>query len=114
MAEKPFAAPAIQDEIREIVHRIVSRFNPEKIILFGSHARGNAGPDSDVDLLIVMDVIGSKRQTATAIDMALLGIDLPVDVIVLKPEEVERNRHMMGTIVYPALREGKVLYERRA
>ena len=114
MAEVSTSAPNTHDKINEIVHRIVRQFDPEKIILFGSHARGTAGPDSDVDLLVVMQVLTSKRQKATEIDMALLGIDLPVDVIVLKPEELERNRSQRGTIINPALREGKVLYERGA
>ena len=100
--------------IDEMVNRIVRQFQPEKIILFGSHARGTAGPDSDVDLLVVMNVEGSKRQKATEVDLALFGLDLPVDVIVLRPEELERNRNQVGTILYPALREGKVLYERAA
>jgi predicted nucleotidyltransferase len=100
--------------IDEMVNRIVRQFHPEKIILFGSHARGTAGPDSDVDLLVVMNVEGSKRQKATEVDLALFGLDLPVDVIVMRPEELERNRNQVGTILYPALREGKVLYERAA
>ena len=58
--------------IDEIVNRIVRGFRPEKIILFGSHARGTAGPDSDVDLLVVMNVEGSKRQKAKEIDFATL------------------------------------------
>lgn len=103
----------IQDRIASIIdemaNRIILQFHPEKIILFGSHARGTAGPDSDV-----MNVEGSKRQKATEIDLALFGLDLPVDVIVMRPEELDRNRNQIGTILYPALREGKVLYERAA
>ena len=51
-----------RDAIAEMVRRIVAQFNPDKIILFGSHARGEAGPDSDVDLLVVMQPHGSKRE----------------------------------------------------
>jgi uncharacterized protein len=98
----------------EIVNRIVRGFHPEKIILFGSRARGTAGPDSDVDLAVVMNVEGSKRQKATEIDLALFGVDVPIDVIVMRPEELERNRNQIGMLLYPALREGKVLYERAA
>lgn len=98
--------------IQEMVRRITEGFHPERIILFGSHARGNAGPDSDVDLLVVMrGVEGHRRKTATAIDMALLGIELPTDVLVVTPEDVERGRQQISTVIYPALREGRVLYD---
>lgn len=78
--------------IEEMVARIAERFNPEKIILFGSHARGTAGPDSDADLLVVMPVEGSRRERANAIDLALLGIDMPADIVVVTPEELESLR----------------------
>jgi predicted nucleotidyltransferase len=101
--------------IREMVRRIAERFHPEQIILFGSHAKGTAGPDSDVDLLVVMrGVEGRRRKTATAIDIALKDAALPKDIIVVTPEDVARQRDLVGTIIRPALREGKVLYERPA
>lgn len=100
--------------IKEMTRLIVEHFHPEKIILFGSHATGTAGPDSDVDLLVVMPVDGSKRKKAVEIDTVLLGIGIPKDVIVVTPEEVERYRNIVGTIIYPALKEGMVLYERAA
>jgi predicted nucleotidyltransferase len=105
---------SIQEKIDEMVRRIVKRVHPEKIILFGSYARGSATMDSDADILVVMPIKGSKRKRATDIDLALVGVDLPVDVIVVTPEELEQNRNRIGTIIYPALREGKVLYERAA
>jgi predicted nucleotidyltransferase len=105
---------SIQEKIDEMVSRIVKRVHPEKIILFGSYARGSATIDSDADILVVMPVKGSKRKKATDIDLALVGVDLPVDIIVVTPEELEQNRNRIGTIIYPALREGKVLYERAA
>ena len=103
-----------EEKIREMVGRIVEGFNPEKIILFGSHANGRAGPDSDVDLLVVMRISGSKRKKAIEIDLALTDMGIPKDVIVVTPEEVEKYRDIVGTIIYPALREGEVLYERVA
>jgi predicted nucleotidyltransferase len=106
--------PAIEQKIAEMVRRIVEGFDPEKIILFGSHARGTGGPDSDADLLVVMPVEGSKREVAIKIEIKLAGIGMPKDVIVATPEEVERYRDITGTLVYPALREGRVLYERVA
>jgi len=101
-------------KIREMTERIIRDFDPEKIILFGSHARGEAGPDSDADLLVVMRVSGSKRKMAARIDLAISGLGLPKDVIVVTPEEVEKYKNVVGTIIYPALREGKILYERAA
>ena len=104
----------LQETLDEIVSRIVKQFHPEKIILFGSHARGTIDINSDVDLLIVMPVPDTRRKLATEIDLSLVGIDLPTDVIVVTPEEVERNKDQMGTIIRPAIREGKALYERAA
>jgi predicted nucleotidyltransferase len=98
----------------EIARRIVDRFAPENLIVFGSAARGTTGPDSDVDLLVVIPVEGSRRRLATEIDRALIGIPVPVDVIVVTPEELERDRDQVGTVIRPALREGRVLYERAA
>lgn len=102
------------EKIEEMVRRIVAQFSPDRIILFGSHARGTGGPDSDADLLVIMPTQGSRRQQATQIDLALVGVDLPADVIVVTPDDVERNRDQLGTIIRPALQEGKVLYERNA
>lgn len=104
----------VQEKIEEMVRRIVERFHPDQIILFGSYARGQAGPDSDVDFLVVMPVQGSKRKMAVEIDLALAGMGLPKDIIVVTPEEFERARGIIGTIVYPAVREGKVMYDRAA
>ncbi len=100
--------------IREMVRRIVEGFHPEMIVLFGSHARGSAGPDSDVDLLVVMPVIGSRRDLTIRIRKVLAGMGLAKDVIVATPEELDRYRELVGTIIYPAMHEGKVAYERNA
>jgi predicted nucleotidyltransferase len=105
--------PAVSTDIRRMVRRIVQGFNPEKVILFGSRARGDGGPDSDVDLLVVMEVPGSKREKAVEIGVALHDVDLAKDVIVVRPGEYAWRRKMIGTIERPADTEGKVLYERR-
>ncbi len=101
-------------QIEAMTQQIVQRFHPLKIILFGSYARGGITVDSDVDLLVVMEVSGSKRRQASEIDLALAGRTLPLDLIVVTPQEFERYRDVMGHIIYPAVREGKVLYERAA
>ena len=97
-------------QIRKMVDRIVKRFHPEQIILFGSHARGDAGPDSDVDLLVVMPVQGSKREARLRLRSALRGIPIPKDVLVSRPDEFAWRKDIVGTIEYPASREGEVLY----
>jgi predicted nucleotidyltransferase len=102
----------ITETIETMVRRLVERFNPDQNILFGSHARGTAGPDSDVDLLVVMAVSGSKRAKQVEMRLALHDIHVPKDIIVVTPEEVSRRRDIVGTIIRPALREGKVLYVR--
>lgn len=114
MAEITMNHTSVQAAIAEMVERIVQRFDPEKIILFGSHASGTAGPDSDVDLLVVMPVAGSKRTKAVEIDRALADRRLPLDLIVVTPEEFERDRDQIGTVLRPAVREGRVVYERAA
>jgi excisionase family DNA binding protein len=111
----PVETPAaIEEAIEEMVRRIVARFDPERIVLFGSHARGNADPDSDVDLLVVMPVDGSKAELEIEIGVALDDIPLPKDVIVVTSLDVERYRDVAGTIIRSALREGRTLYERAA
>ena len=99
-------------EIQQMVRRIVSRFHPERIILFGSHARGDADPDSDVDLLIVMPLSGSKQEKQVEIRLALKNIHIPKDIVVTTPEEFQWRKEIPGTIERPAAREGKVLYAR--
>ena len=101
-----------QDIITEMVQRIVDGFSPQKIILFGSHARGLAGPDSDVGLLVVMAVDGSKRQQRVAIRSGLNSMGLAKDIMVATPDEMGRYQNLPGTLIRSAVREGKVLYER--
>jgi predicted nucleotidyltransferase len=103
---------SIQEKIDKMVRRIVKKFKPEKIILFGSYARGTPTRDSDVDLLIIMPVSGSKREKRIEIGVALHDIRIPKDIIVATPDEVERRKNLVGTIIRPALEEGKVLYVR--
>ena len=105
-------ARQVQRLIERMTRRLVRRFDPEKIILFGSHARGTPGPDSDVDLLVVLPISGSKRQRQLEIRLALHDIRVPKDIIVSTPEEFAWRRDVVGTMEYPAVREGRVLYDR--
>lgn len=102
----------VQDQIGEMVSRIVEKFQPEKIILFGSHARGNASPDSDVDLLVIMSLSGSKREKMIEIGVALHDIPLSKDIIVTTPDEFQWRKEVVGTIERPAAKEGRLLYAR--
>ena len=104
--------PLLRNPIQQMVRLIVNRFHPEKIILFGSHARGKADPDSDVDLLVVVPISRSKREKQLEIRKALRGISAPKDIIVSTPEEFEWRQEVVGTIEYPAAKQGKVLYAR--
>jgi predicted nucleotidyltransferase len=103
---------SVDRAIQAMVRRIVRQFRPERVILFGSHARGDAGPDSDVDLLVVMRVQGSRREKQIEIRVALHDIPVAKDVIVTSPEDFAWRKETVGTIEYPAVREGKVLYAR--
>ncbi len=103
----------LNKQLNLIVKRLVKHFDPEQIILFGSHARGTAQPDSDVDLLVVLSVAGSKRAAQVQMRVALHDISVPKDIIVATPDQVRRQKNIVGTIIRPALREGKVLYARR-
>jgi predicted nucleotidyltransferase len=102
----------VTDPVPEMVRIIVERFRPERIVLFGSRARGAAHPSSDVDLLVVARVDGSKRRFAAEIDEALAPLRVSKDVVVATPDEVERSREAPGSISRTAMREGKIVYER--
>ncbi len=98
--------------LRQATERLVAEFRPQRVILFGSQARRTANERSDVDLLVVCPITGSRRALMVAMDRALRGLGFARDVIVLTPEEFERDRHIPGTVARPAWREGRVLYER--
>jgi len=100
--------------LHEVTRRLVERFKPTRIILFGSQARGTADDRSDVDLLVVCSVSGKKRDLMVAMDRALGGLGIARDVIAMTPEEFERDRHIPGTVARPAWLEGKVLYDSAA
>ena len=97
--------------LRQATERLVAQFRPQRIILFGSHGRGTADEHSDVDLLVVCPLEGRRRDLMVAMDRALGSLDFACDVVILTPEEFERDRHIPGTIARPAWKEGKVLYD---
>jgi predicted nucleotidyltransferase len=100
--------------LAEITQRIRAVSDPERIILFGSIARGESNPDSDMDLLIVKDEVDSTRDEAARIYRALSDLLVPIDIVVVCTTHVERYGDLVGTVMRPALREGVVLYARRS
>lgn len=98
--------------ITEVVDRLVERFNPDRILLFGSRARGEARADSDFDLLVVLPHVENRHKTLVAMLRAVADLAVAVDVIPTDPSEIERRGGLPGTVLRSALREGKVLYER--
>jgi predicted nucleotidyltransferase len=97
-----------------VADQVIARFHPLRLILFGSHARGDAGPESDIDLLVVLPQVNDKRQAALAIRRALAGVPVSKDIVVTTPEEIARRGDLIGTVLRSALREGKVLARRAA
>lgn len=103
--------PAI---VADLVKRVVAAAKPEKIVLFGSAARGEMGPDSDYDLLVIKGGKFNRSRVTVAIIRALRGKGAPVDFVVVTPDEVERYRDTHCLVICPALREGKVVYDSQA
>jgi predicted nucleotidyltransferase len=106
MQEKKTIAP---EQLHKIIRRIVEVAQPEKIILFGSAARGEMGPHSDVDLLVIKSD-AHRLELTGQIYRHMHGVGAAVDIIVVTPEDVERYRHSHALVIAPALREGKVVY----
>lgn len=97
--------------ISAIKERLVNGFHPDKIILFGSQARGTADNRSDVDILVICRFQGKRRQLMLEMDRALDGLEYAFDILILTPEEFQRDRFIPGTIGRYAHKEGRVLYE---
>jgi len=98
-----------QETLDEIIQRIVEVAKPEKIIIFGSAARGEMGPNSDVDLMVIKS--GANRlDLAGKIYMNMFGVGEAIDIIVVTPEDIEKYRDCQALVIAPALRDGKVVY----
>ncbi len=99
--------------VADIVRRIVETAQPEKIILFGSRARGDARPDSDFDVLVIKESEEPGYRRDAALYLALAGLNAPVDILTYTPKEVGDWSAVPQAFVTTALREGKVVYERK-
>ena len=96
--------------LNEIVRRIVETAHPLKIILFGSAERGEMGPNSDLDILVVVRSGVHRRNTARSIYRNLIGVGFAVDIVVVTEEDIERYKDNIGMVIKPALEQGRSLY----
>ncbi len=95
-----------------MVERITSLFNPDQIILFGSQARGDAGVDSDIDLLVVMPSCENRKVITISIMKSLSDLLVSKDIVVTTSSEIETRGRLVNSVLYTALHEGRVLYAR--
>ena len=99
--------------VRDIVRRIVDVAHPEKVILFGSQARGDARPNSDFDVLVIKESDEPRYRRSAPLYAALADLPVEVEVMVYTPEEVEEWRAVPQAFITTAVREGTTIYERR-
>jgi len=97
--------------LQDIVKRVLAVSNPDRIILFGSQATGQAARDSDIDLLILQREVENAHDASVSIRAALNGMGKAFDVIVMRTERFEETKNVIGGIAYPANKYGKVVYE---
>jgi predicted nucleotidyltransferase len=96
--------------LNELVRRIVETVHPRRILLFGSAARGQMGPNSDIDILVVMPDGVHRRRTAQNIYRGLLGMGIAKDVVVVTESDIREYSDNPSMVLFPALREGRELY----
>jgi predicted nucleotidyltransferase len=101
---------ASESEIQALANRIAREFHPDKIILFGSHARGDVRPDSDVDLLVIIDSDEHPARMAAKITSRVHPRCYPLDLIVRSPKTIQMRLQMNDWFLRDAIRQGRVLY----
>ena len=110
---RPVGFPPVAETLPDAIERIVSKLKPEKIILFGSYAYGNPTPDSDVDLLVIMNTRAKEIDRYVAVSNLLYPRQFPVDILVKTPKEIEEASRKKGNFfLHEILTKGKVVYER--
>jgi predicted nucleotidyltransferase len=94
----------------DVIARVVRAAEPDRIVLFGSAAHGDVKPGSDLDLLVIKRGVVHRRHLAQTIYRALVGVGIPVDVVVVTPEDIGAYKDGVATIIGPALRDGREVY----
>ena len=102
--------PITEELIREIKDRIVTTVHPDKIIIFGSYAYGTPTKDSDLDLLVIMPSNEPMHRRVTRIRKLVRDINIPKDIIVYTPEEVEIWKDASAAFITSIMKKGKVIY----
>lgn len=100
------------DSIRGLIDKIATTYQPDKIMLFGSYATGQATDDSDVDLLIVKDTGVPRHKRGREVRRFLYGLKIPMDIIVATPQELEQSQLQPYSFLATALHSAKTVYER--
>jgi predicted nucleotidyltransferase len=101
-----------ENVIQEITRRIVRAANPVKVILFGSRGRGEAAASSDLDILVIEDEVGSRLEEVRRLRRVVRDLNVPIDLVVFDRAYAERYADIPGTVLYPAHKEGRILYVR--
>ncbi len=100
-------------KINDIVSRIVLKFNPDKIILFGSYASGTPNNDSDIDLLVIQDTDLPRHKRSFDIQKLLIGSMIPMDILVYTNTEFEKEKNEKSSFLNSAIKTSRILYERK-
>ncbi len=111
MATSFFTTTSSKKTLDEVTRRIVEVANPQRVLLFGSAARGRMTRDSDLDILVIVRGPTHRRRLAQRIYRNLHGIAIAVDVIVATEADLQKYGQRGGMILRPALHEGRILYE---
>src|SRR4030042_1553741 len=104
---------SLQKEIEDITRQIVKKYEPEKIILYGSFASGEPTKDSDVDLFIVKRTKKKRTQRHLEIDRMLLDRTLPLDILIYTPEEIKNRLSLGDFFIENIINQGKIIYADR-
>jgi predicted nucleotidyltransferase len=103
----------VDESARAVIQQVVVLTCPDKVFLFGSRVRGDAAPDSDLDLLVVVpDPVGDRRQRQSELQHALVGSHPIVEPWIMGRIEFEETKDVVGGLAYPATHEGVLVYEK--
>jgi uncharacterized protein len=108
---QPLKHMDIDDLVHLAAQRLIDAAHPEKIILFGSYGRGDFDQGSDLDLLVILSDVEDRIEEMIRLRRVLKDIPMAIDIVVYSRADVEERQHLRGTMLYHALREGKVLHD---